>query len=141
MHDSQRYRDNAAECLLAAQEAREPHYRQLHLSMALSWLSLAYHDEALDDLLGMTAGLDQAFGIGKSDLDPAPDTPVRALGPEIRLIARSNPSGKGQIRLVERRAAGVARDREPSGTYDVPRDSSCSSTGIDEPDSCKPFGS
>jgi hypothetical protein len=47
MHDSQRYRDNAAECLLAAQKAREPHYRQLHLSMALSWLSLARHDEAL----------------------------------------------------------------------------------------------
>jgi hypothetical protein len=54
MHDSQRYRDNAAECLLAAQGAREPHYRQLHLSMALSWLSLACHDESLDDLLGMT---------------------------------------------------------------------------------------
>jgi hypothetical protein len=51
MHDSQRYRDNAAECLLAAQKAREPHYRQLHLSMALSWLSLARHDEALDDPL------------------------------------------------------------------------------------------
>jgi hypothetical protein len=47
MPDSQRYRDNAAECLLAAQEAREPHYRRLHLSMALSWLSLARHDEAL----------------------------------------------------------------------------------------------
>ena len=57
MHDSQRYRDNAAECLLAAQEAREPHCRQLHLSMALSWLSLARQDEALDNLL---AGRDTA---------------------------------------------------------------------------------
>jgi hypothetical protein len=55
MHDSQRYRDNAAECLLAAQKAREPHYRQLHLSMALSWLSLARHDEAMEE-------------------DPSPDT-------------------------------------------------------------------
>jgi hypothetical protein len=35
---------------LAAQGAREPHYRQLHLSMALSRLSLARHDEALDML-------------------------------------------------------------------------------------------
>ena len=49
MHDSQRYRDNAAECLLAAQEAREPHYRQLHLSMALSWLSLARQDEVMEE--------------------------------------------------------------------------------------------
>jgi hypothetical protein len=49
MHDSQRYRDNAAVCLLAAQEAREPHYRQLHLSMALSWLSLARQDEAMEE--------------------------------------------------------------------------------------------
>jgi hypothetical protein len=57
MHDSQRYRDNAAECLLASLEAREPYYRQLHLSMALSWLSLARQDEALDNLL---AGRDTA---------------------------------------------------------------------------------
>ena len=30
MHDSQRYRDNAAECLLAAQEASDPNSRRLH---------------------------------------------------------------------------------------------------------------
>ena len=55
MHDTQRYRKNAAECLLAAQEARDPHHRQLHLSMALSWLSLARQDEAMEE-------------------DPSPDT-------------------------------------------------------------------
>jgi hypothetical protein len=33
MHDSRRYRDNAAECLLAAQEACELHCRRLHLSI------------------------------------------------------------------------------------------------------------
>jgi hypothetical protein len=49
MHDSQRYRDRAAECLLAAQEACEPYYRKLHLSMAASWLSLARQDEAIDN--------------------------------------------------------------------------------------------
>jgi hypothetical protein len=48
MHDSRRYRDNAAECLLAAQEACELHCRKLHLSMADSWLSLARRDEAMD---------------------------------------------------------------------------------------------
>ena len=51
MHDSQRYRYNAADCLLAAKEARQPYYRKLRLSMAVSWLSLACQDEAMDDLL------------------------------------------------------------------------------------------
>jgi hypothetical protein len=51
MHDSQRYRDMAANCLLAAQGACQPHYRTLQLSMAVSWLSLARQDEAMDDLL------------------------------------------------------------------------------------------
>jgi hypothetical protein len=51
MHDSQRYRDSAAECLLAAQEACELHCRGLHLSMADSWLSLARRDEAIERLV------------------------------------------------------------------------------------------
>jgi hypothetical protein len=48
MHDSQRYRYNAAECLRAAQQARNPVCSKVHLSMALSWLSLARQDEAMD---------------------------------------------------------------------------------------------
>ena len=48
MHDSRRYRDSAAECLLAAQEASELYCRELHLSMAISWLSLARQDEAIE---------------------------------------------------------------------------------------------
>jgi hypothetical protein len=51
MHDSQRYRDNAAKCLLAAQEACPPYYRKLRLSMAISWPSLARQDEAMDNRL------------------------------------------------------------------------------------------
>jgi hypothetical protein len=51
MHDSPRYRDMAATRLRAAQEAYQPHYRELQLSMALSWLSLARQDEAIDHLL------------------------------------------------------------------------------------------
>jgi hypothetical protein len=47
MHASRRYRDSAAECLLAAQEASQPHCRKLHLSMAISWLSLARQYEAI----------------------------------------------------------------------------------------------
>jgi hypothetical protein len=51
MHDSTRYRDTAAKCLQAAQETCQPHYRKLQLSMAVSWLSLARQDEAMDHLL------------------------------------------------------------------------------------------
>jgi hypothetical protein len=46
MHESQRYRYNAAECLRAAQQARDDFHRKVHLSMALSWPSLAREDEA-----------------------------------------------------------------------------------------------
>jgi hypothetical protein len=48
MHDSRRYRDNAAASLLAAQEACQLHLRKLHLSMAVSWLSLARQHEGID---------------------------------------------------------------------------------------------
>ena len=50
MHDSLRYRSNAADCLLAAQTAQRPCDRKLRLSMANSWLSLARQDEAMDNL-------------------------------------------------------------------------------------------
>jgi hypothetical protein len=45
MRDSQRYRSNAADCLLAAQDECQPHGRKLRISMAVSWLSLARRDE------------------------------------------------------------------------------------------------
>jgi hypothetical protein len=51
MHDSKRYRSNAADCLMAAEDACRPGNRGIHLSMAASWLSLARQDEAMDDLL------------------------------------------------------------------------------------------
>jgi hypothetical protein len=50
MHDSRRYRDSAAECLLASQDAGQPYYRNLFLSMAASWLALAHQDETIDNL-------------------------------------------------------------------------------------------
>jgi len=46
MHDSQRFRFNAAECLRVSQQARDPFHRTAHLSMALSWLLLARQHEA-----------------------------------------------------------------------------------------------
>jgi hypothetical protein len=50
MSESKHYRNNAAECLLAALLAREPHYRGLCLSMAQSWMWLARQNDAVDDL-------------------------------------------------------------------------------------------
>jgi hypothetical protein len=51
MSDSRRYHQNAAECLLAAYEARQPYYRKLNLSIATLWLAFADQDEAIDNLL------------------------------------------------------------------------------------------
>lgn len=51
MHDSKRYRDQAADCLLAAEKGHEPYYRKLNLSLANTWLTLARQDEAMDNLL------------------------------------------------------------------------------------------
>jgi hypothetical protein len=54
MRDSRRYRDSAAECLLASQKAGQPYYsyyRNLFPSMAASWLPLAQQDETIDNLL------------------------------------------------------------------------------------------
>jgi hypothetical protein len=45
MRESQHYRSSAAECLLAAQ-TDTPCHRELRLSMAISWLSLARQAEA-----------------------------------------------------------------------------------------------
>jgi hypothetical protein len=51
MRSSQRCRHNAAECLIASREARQPHYRKLNFSLAAFWLALAGRDDAVDRLL------------------------------------------------------------------------------------------
>ena len=56
MRDSRRYRDSGAECLLNAQEAYQPYYRKLKLSISAPWLSLARQDEAIDNLLAAGHG-------------------------------------------------------------------------------------
>jgi hypothetical protein len=50
VHDAGRYRGNAAECLLAAQESQS-YYRKLNLALVDTWLSLARQDEAMGNLL------------------------------------------------------------------------------------------
>jgi hypothetical protein len=50
MDDAQRYRMNAAECLSAAERCG-PGYRALTLIIAASRLTLARHQEAMDELL------------------------------------------------------------------------------------------
>jgi hypothetical protein len=79
MHDSKRYRAAAADCLLAA-ETCEPCYRKLHLSMAISWLSLAHSQEVTEDLL---ASCDIAGPI-------VADKPVRTA-PRARAAPEVNP--------------------------------------------------
>jgi hypothetical protein len=50
MNDVHRYRMNAAECLSAAERCG-PAYRNLTVSIAETWLALARHQEAMDELL------------------------------------------------------------------------------------------
>jgi hypothetical protein len=50
MNDAQRYRMNAAECLSAAERCG-PAYRDLTVSIEETWLALARHQEAMDELL------------------------------------------------------------------------------------------
>jgi hypothetical protein len=50
MTDAQRYRRNAADCILAA-ERSGPAYRDLTFAIAESWLSLTAQQEAMDELL------------------------------------------------------------------------------------------
>jgi hypothetical protein len=50
MYSSQRYRDNAASCLLAFRNAPDPRHRELYLLMAETFLSLAQQDATMDDL-------------------------------------------------------------------------------------------
>jgi hypothetical protein len=51
MSDAQRYHMNAAECLSAAERCEQP-YRRLTLVIAETWLSLARHEDAMNELLG-----------------------------------------------------------------------------------------
>jgi hypothetical protein len=51
VHDRERYRSNAANCLSEAHDARQPDHRNLNLVMAATWLSLARQDEATENLI------------------------------------------------------------------------------------------
>jgi len=50
MDDAQRYRTNAAECILVGERCG-PAYRDLTFALAESWLSLTAQQEAMDELL------------------------------------------------------------------------------------------
>jgi hypothetical protein len=50
VNDAQRYRMNAAECILAGERCGAA-YRDLTFALAQSWLSLARQQEAMDELL------------------------------------------------------------------------------------------
>jgi hypothetical protein len=48
VHDSERYRSNAADCLSEVHDAGQPDNRNLNLFTAAAWLSLAREDEAIE---------------------------------------------------------------------------------------------
>jgi hypothetical protein len=50
VHDSERYRSNAADCLSEAHE-RQLSHRNLNLFAAAAWLSLARQDEAMESVI------------------------------------------------------------------------------------------
>ena len=51
MHDWERYRSNAADCLSDAHDACQPGHRNLNLFTAAAWLSLARQDEAIENVI------------------------------------------------------------------------------------------
>jgi hypothetical protein len=51
MHESERYRSNAADCLSEAYDAGQPDHRNLNLFTAAAWLSLAREDEAIESVI------------------------------------------------------------------------------------------
>jgi hypothetical protein len=52
MHDSERYRRNAADCLRAAGNASDLYYKRFNLLIAQAWLGLAIEDDVVGVLLG-----------------------------------------------------------------------------------------
>jgi hypothetical protein len=101
MSDAQRYRMNAAECLSAAERCG-PAYRNLTFGIALSWLSLARRQEAMDGLLTIWSKAQSAA----------------AIRPATFLALRGTPGRMGNC------LKGGQQDREivmSSGTYNRAR--------------------
>jgi hypothetical protein len=51
VHDSERYRSNAADCLSEAHDVGHPDHSNLNLFTAAAWLSLARQDEAIESVI------------------------------------------------------------------------------------------
>jgi hypothetical protein len=83
MLDSKRYLFNALECLSAAQAARDPYYRGLNLSLAVTWISFAREEEA-------TAALLAGWGAVNCDKADQPVSLVCQRPPRRRALANRN---------------------------------------------------
>jgi hypothetical protein len=59
MNDARRYRQNAGECLSAAERCQPP-YRRLAFTIAAYWLSLARQQKTVDELLANCSTLPSA---------------------------------------------------------------------------------
>jgi hypothetical protein len=60
MNDMQRYRSNAADCLLAAGRTENLSWKRMNLLLAQAWLDLATKDDAVDHMLA-------GWGMPKAD--------------------------------------------------------------------------
>jgi hypothetical protein len=90
MHDSERYRRNAGDCLNAAHKSSEPRYQRLHRLMAQSWLTLARQDEATDELLASWA-IESIQADG--NVVPFPMPPMSAIGQSGSVTLASGTTG------------------------------------------------
>jgi hypothetical protein len=65
MNDAERYRMNAAKCILAGERCG-PAYRDLTFAIAESWLSLARQQKAMDELLVIWSNAGSAVSTASS---------------------------------------------------------------------------
>jgi hypothetical protein len=104
MHNSRRYRMNAAECLLAAKICQSEN-RSLLLALAALWHALASHEEAINELLASRETIPPANEIGRLLSFPPTSQSSGSLRPRDRLRAgRHRHRGADLVFLSERRA-------------------------------------
>jgi hypothetical protein len=96
MNNSQRYRLNAADCLLAAKKCQSD-YRGLLVSTAALWHALARQDDAIEELLASWA----------------------AAAPETGRVLAFQPTSPGAGSLRRRASLCAGRDQRRQGSAEL----------------------
>ena len=98
MNNSQRYRLNAADCLLAAKKCRSD-YRGLLVSTAALWHALARQDDAIEELLASWDAAEPAHETGR--------------------VLAFQPTSPGAGSLRRRASLGAGRDQRRQGSAEL----------------------